>query len=199
MKQKTDTVLLKHFPIIVTCLLVVIAIFFHPSINSKLWHPYRQSLFNTYIINISTEQPLSAADHWYFREFYSRGKITLSKYDPEKARLASKNVLSVSLAFEPYLLFESDKITSVEGPIDPQIVPLLINSAVFETYETITSSLFYRLTINRTTNQALLITIYTLEDAALANGYLSFDLRNEEYKNSVATKHWVMITRIDLD
>lgn len=199
MKKQVVTYLQTHFPIIVTCLMVVIAIFFHPTINSTLLKPYRQVVFNNYFKTLSAHQPIAANDLWYFREFYSRGHFTLSKYDPEFVQTLSDQTFNLPATFQPYLVFQSDKITSVEGSIEPLAVTSVINSPLFDDYEIIAQSMFFKYGINRSNNTALLAQTYTIPDAAHANGFLLFDLRDEAIAQSLSQKHWLVLEKINLD
>jgi hypothetical protein len=199
MKKKNTNYLQKHFPIIVTCLIVVIAAFTHPSLNSTLLSPYRASLFNRYIKTISIDNPLSAADHWEFREFYSRGNITLASNNPDTVQQVSSQMFHNTADFQPYLLFRSNKITSIEGSIEPLSVPLVIGSNIFEDHEIIAESMYFKLGVNHSSNTALLAQIYTIQDAALANGFLNFALRDEVAAEQLQNKHWLVISEIRLD
>jgi hypothetical protein len=185
-------------------LIFILGILLHPTTRSLFPH-YRTNLYNELIMDISSprSEVSMVQDFWKFREFYSRGEITLAKHSEVTIPEQISSVMTVTEGFTPYLDFHSDKIVSVEGTLSNQdtiLVPLEdLSTDKWEGWKLRADSSQYRVLENETEQKALIITRFELETASKANGFLHFELRDEEFVQEHASDVWVTISLVDLN
>jgi len=185
-------------------LIFSLALVLHPSIRS-LFPQYRSNLFKELISTVSSPDSQTALvqSFWEFREFYSRGNITLAKHTQITVPSKITSVILLPDEFTPYLAFNSNKITSIEGFVPSQIQILISKEALQtktgENWSLKANSSQYRVFVNQTNKKALIITRFDLETASKANGYLHFDLREDAFVQQHKDDVWVTISLVELD
>ena len=185
-------------------LLLFLGIFLHPTTRS-LFPQYRTDLFTELIPVISqpsSQAPL-AQKFWQFREFYSRGEITLAKYSELQVSEQITQIISVPEDFSPYLKFESSKIISYEGSVSNK-EDFLISQEELKTtkwldWQLKADSTQYQIFVNESQQKAITLTRFDLEPSSKANGYLHFDLREDEFKEKHSEDVWVTMSLVDLN
>jgi hypothetical protein len=172
---------------IVAILIISIALLRHPSLSSGY-------TLQKYIDNINTLDQLQSDDNsikqaqelWKFREFYSRGEIVLSKYE----NITYPTIIAEFLpeSFDVYLLFSAKKTKSIEGTISTEDWNKLLSE--------------YDKGINFVKSEdgsnTIIIGLFDIESASKANGFLHFDLRNDEFKKNSENKMWLVVTMVRL-
>jgi len=184
---------------VLVCLIILaIAVIRQPTLRA--WTKINnKQMWQELLVNINLNDETLPQDLWQFREFYSRGQIYLQKNQEISIPPSILAVVKLPDSFNPYLLFTSPMLLSIEGDISE-------NDQVFLSPQSI-NELGYQLTMQTATTQvitnqaktdAVIIAVFDLEESGLANGYLHFDLRDELFKESLSNKKWLVVSLVKL-
>ena len=181
--------------------LITIYLFLNPKLSSYI-NPYkRKTLWNNFLDQTLKNKEINSRSFWKFREFYYPGNIIyenkglLRKEIDKKLRENFSISLQKDKCFYPFMIFQSDKITSIEALIKVKTInEILINSTnvnhkiIFQD----SSTIIY----NSTRNNVIVIFIKPVTDMIKTNGY--FDYKKND-KELLKDKYWLVISKINLD
>lgn len=162
------TFLETHFYLILSVLLIVGLVFFHPSFTSKYWSWQRNSVYQQFITQVQNNGEIKAQDFWQFREFYSPGEFT---YNPESVGvyqalriIALPHPETTLMTFTAPQLQSTDSIiespASYENKVSQVSQPLFQNdtSTIWQSNENEVSIIFYK----------------TIDEMMTANGFYDY-------------------------
>ncbi|PIR62032.1 MAG: hypothetical protein COY81_04210 [Candidatus Pacebacteria bacterium CG_4_10_14_0_8_um_filter_43_12] len=183
--------------IIAACVVIVLALIRQPSLKT-LWPVFGWYQWQQLKSSVQADQKLTAQQLWQFREFYSRGKISL--FSNQKFDIPNQISTNFSLPtdFQPYLIFESKKTLSLEGFSSTAEINSLINQKISADSSVVSSLPTTQIWQSKNDNVAYIVVSYSIPEAAQANGYLYFDLRAENFAQSVQGKQWLILTIVKL-
>lgn len=185
--------------LLATVLIIVIAIIKQPTLrsyfaigNTEMW----QKL----ITKVNESSPTIAQELWQFRDFYSRGTLHLAKNETIVVPRKILNTVALPDTFAPYLLFNSPRTLSVEGSIieDTEITSLTKKISQDSSWNSIAQSNSVQIFESIDQKNALIIAVFDPQTASTANGYLYFDLRDEQFQKELSGKKWLSISLITL-
>ena len=186
--------------IIALLVIVIVAFLRHPSLKSFIFSSYNhQQSWKNLHETLSSNKISEAQNLWQFREFYSRGTIYLAKYQNLTVPTDISSNFQLPTSFIPHTLYLSDQIQSIEGTIDN-------NSPVFFTQENLPNidwaetykSEKIQIIENNKINSAIIIGVFNIEEASIANGYLYFDFRDEEFQTKNSNNKWLVVSVVNL-
>lgn len=180
-------------------LITVVAIFRHPSIKPMLSYDSQQT-WQKLIRVLESDSKLEAQDLWKFREFYSRGTIYLSKYQDIGIPSDISSNFEVPGSFVQHLSFNSSKVQSIEGSLDASEAKnvFFAKEDIREDDWEIVIQTDSVQVIEQHKNKAVIIGLFDMETAGQANGYLHFDLRDDDFKKAHENKKWLVISYVKL-
>jgi len=157
------------------------------------------TMWQTLVEQVNENNLTLGQDLWQFREFYSRGSIYLQKYQTLDVPEELSSIVSFPSSFQPYLLFKSPKIISIEG------YAILVDSFFFSQtalsasqWELLLQTNTVQILTNKYTKIALIMAVFDPEVASTANGYLYFDMREELFRTSMQEKKWLVVSLVKL-
>jgi hypothetical protein len=177
-------------------IIVVVAILRHPSIKTMLSSDSKQS-WQKLIQVLESDNGLEAQNIWQFREFYSRGTIYLSKYQVLEVPSNISSNFEVPTSFVQHMSFNSNKIQSIEGSIDKAENVFFNKEDLWQDWKITTQTDSVQI-IEQNKDKALIIGLFDMETAGQANGYLHFDLRDDNFKKAHENKKWLVVSYVKL-
>lgn len=182
--------------------IVILSVAFlqHPSLKDVLFPSYHyQSSWQKLFVNLNSNNVVEAQVLWQFREFYSRGTISLAKFQNLSIPANISDVYQAPTSFIPYSLYVSDQIESIEGMVDTNVPIFFVNEELLDLgwIETFKSN-NVQIIENKQTQMGLIIGLYDFQEASLANGYLYFDLRDENFQAENNNKKWLVVSIVNL-
>lgn len=181
--------------------LITIYLFLNPKLSSYI-NPYkRKTLWNNFLNQTLENKKINSRSFWEFREFYYPGNIIfeskglLREEIDKKLRKNFSFSLQKDKYFYPFMIFQSDKITSIETLVKvKKINEILVNSTnvYYKMIFQDDSTLIY----SSTNNNIIVIFIKPIEDMIKTNGY--FDYKKND-KELLKDKYWLVISKINLD
>ncbi|GIK83891.1 MAG: hypothetical protein BroJett025_05130 [Patescibacteria group bacterium] len=183
---------------VVGLLILVIAFIQQPTLrswlgigNTKMW--------NDLVQTVNSGSQSVAQDVWMFREFYSRGRIYLQKQQQFPIPEELSSTVSLPESFSPYLLFRSPKLVSIEGSFI-QTDSLFFSEKYLKSlgWEMVAQSSSTQIVTSKDKTVALIISVFDIQEASTANGYLYFDLRDNTFAQAMNQKKWLTISLVSL-
>lgn len=178
--------------IIITVILVTGFLIMQPKISSN-FPGIRNSRLNTFIESSIQSQSIDLQKYWEVREFYSPGETELFlsptfHTSSKPNRPIFESILDQSCQPQKYSRFTSNLVTAetylvintCQIPVFPENQTILLN--------TDSDKIF------KTSNSIVIYSMRKPEEMAIADGFLSFDYRNAEFRNKISNKNIFIAT-----
>lgn len=183
---------------LVCLIILVIAFIRQPSLRARL-KINNNKMWQELLSNINLDNKTLPQDFWKFRDFYSRGEIYLQKNQEINIPESISSIVKVPESFDLYLLFVSPMLLSIEGNISENDQVFLSQQSINKLgYKLITQTATTQVISNQLMTNAVIISVFDLDEYGLANGYLHFDLRNDLFRESLNNKKWLVISLVAL-
>ena len=182
----------------VAIFITIIAVIRHPSIRPMLSYTSQQT-WQDLIKTLENQSSTEAQDLWEFREFYSRGTVTLARYQTLQTPTEFPDVLKLPTSFMHHTAFSSSKIQSIEGSIESSEDVFFSKEDLRELpWQILLQTESVQIIGNTTETQALIIGVFDMETASTANGYLYFDWLNDDFKTQHENKKWLVVSLVTI-
>lgn len=147
-------------------------------------------------------QQLDPWAFWQLRDLSSNGVITLIDRSPTASLSADtvrlSNLAATSIQFKPWNIFQSNKVTAVEGLVIvpdqamlSQFISVPSEQILFEN----TTELIVQLTA---TSSIYIVFVRPIDTMASVNGYLHFAYRDQVFRDETTGQQWLSVTEFKL-
>ncbi|QQG44560.1 MAG: hypothetical protein HYW86_01430 [Candidatus Roizmanbacteria bacterium] len=176
---------------------------FQPKLSTWLFSFKRQSIFNNFMADVQKNKAINARTFWEFREFFNPGYFTferdgLSKKQTAEALKKVRISLNSNVYYHPFLIYNSDKLNSIEFLVQTNELNKIINNVndltlnvKKEILNTPSSHLYYD-----SDKTVKILFIKPVDEMVLANGFYNY--RNDEDVKIYKDKSWLSITSVNL-